>query len=145
MFALEMAAARTTERLTALPATDDPRQALRQSIMATLPLDDARRAEALVWAAYTAVAPYRPRLAAVLTELDRQVRVDLMRQLDFGYFQDPVAVADALIATADGLAQRMLYDPARTQAFLNSLDLILDRLITMPQTAPSATRGLPIS
>lgn len=101
---------------------------LRRLIMATLPLDAERRAESLVWAAFAARAAHQPDLAAILVEIEQAVRADLAIRLAFTSHNDPPALADALLAVADGLALRMLYAPEERQTLLNALDTALDRL-----------------
>ncbi|HEV7805933.1 MAG TPA: TetR/AcrR family transcriptional regulator [Solirubrobacteraceae bacterium] len=136
LFALDMAGDRVVGRLAEIDMSGTIRDVLRRLVVATLPLDGPRRAEAAVWAAFAARAACDAKLAAVLREVDRAVAGDLVAGLDDARAAGQLSgsassqsLADAVIAVSDGLALRMLYAPAQSDALLEALDSALEGLL----------------
>jgi AcrR family transcriptional regulator len=137
--ALDLAGEKTEQRMRAVDRSGPPRQVLRRLVVATLPLDDERRAEGLVWAAFAAVAVHHPPFAAVLREIDQAVRADLVRWLEAGRADGTISlrgetrpVADAVVAVSDGIATRLLYHPEAADSLLAALDATLAALLPTP-------------
>ncbi|MFD9941140.1 TetR/AcrR family transcriptional regulator [Nonomuraea sp. NPDC059023] len=120
-FALAEVIEASGERLRHLPLTTDGRrfpEMLRTVILAVLPLDAARRGEALVWAAFYAQAAARPDFAAAIAEVTRESRGLLLVALrlaeECGRLrpgQDHEALAQLIMAVMDGLMWAILVDP----------------------------------
>jgi AcrR family transcriptional regulator len=134
--ALDMAGEMTQHRMRAVDRSGTPRQVLRRLVVATLPLDAERRAEALVWQAFAAVAVRHPPFAAVLREIDQAVSADLVRWLEAGRADGTITmrgetrqVADAVVAVSDGIAARLLYHPDAADGLLAALDATLAALL----------------
>ncbi|MFD9035433.1 TetR/AcrR family transcriptional regulator [Streptomyces sp. NPDC059567] len=131
VFAAELAGERIEERMARVDAGLPPRQALRELILTTLPLDDERRAEAAAQLAFAVHAAHHPRLAAIRRQVDHDVRQALVAWLETAACPAPAATADAVIALSDGLALRMLYAPEEHTSLLAALDHALDTLTSM--------------
>lgn len=107
----------------------------------TLPLDEARRREGLVWTAYLLRAAIDDTLSDLPQHLDRAVHETLAGELAdaqaSGVLQsqtDPRLLADALLALVDGIAIRMLNTPASEHdTLLAALDAGLHALL-LPST-----------
>ena len=141
-FALDLAGERTAERLASVDTHGAVRDVVRGWIVATLPLDEERRAEARVWAEFAARAAGHPPFADTLALTDREVRAALAGVLDAARARGelaadlPVAAAaHALVAVSDGLAVQLLYDgadPDAVRAALAALDGALAALLRVP-------------
>ncbi|MGW4688465.1 TetR/AcrR family transcriptional regulator [Streptomyces sp. NPDC004244] len=136
VFAAELAGERIEERMALVDPALPLRQALRELILTTLPLDEERRAEAAAQLAFAVQAAHHPRLAAIRHQVDHEVKEVLAAWLDGVGCPDAEATADAVIALGDGLALRMLYAPAEHDLLLAALDRALD-VLTPPE--PPAT------
>ncbi|MEU1849471.1 TetR/AcrR family transcriptional regulator [Streptomyces sp. NPDC019990] len=129
-FAAELAGERVEHRMAGVNTALPPRQALRELILTTLPVDADRRAEATAQLAFAVHAAHHPRLAAIRRQVDRDVREALAAWLESaGHGPDASAVADAVIALSDGLALRMLYAPQEHEQLLAALERALDALV----------------
>ena len=131
-FALELAGERTWQRLSRVEVSGPLRDVVHAWLLATLPLDDERRAEARVWLEFAARASSSPAFATVLAEADATVRRTLSHFLqaagDAGALLPGLpgdAVAHLLVALCDGLAVQLLYDPDQAPAALHALDAAL--------------------
>jgi AcrR family transcriptional regulator len=129
VFAAELAGERVEERMSRVDTGLPLREALRALVRTVLPLDEERRAEAAAQLAFAVHAAHHPRLAAIRRQVDRDVRDALTAWLEGAGCPHAGAAADAVIALGDGLALRMLYDPADHEALLNALDRTLDALL----------------
>lgn len=138
--ALEMVAERTEQRLDEVDRSGTPVQVLRRLVLATLPLDPERRAEALVWAAFAVAAVHHPEFADVLRQVDDAVSADLARWLA-GRTDDPQRAADAVLAISDGLTLRLLYAPETAADLLPALDVTLAALLNAETTPPAPGGG----
>ncbi|MEU7011477.1 TetR/AcrR family transcriptional regulator [Streptomyces sp. NPDC046332] len=136
VFAAELAGERVEERMALVDTGLPLRQALRELILTTLPLDEERRAEAAAQLAFAVHAAHHPRLASIRRQVDHDVREVLAVWLDRVGCPEAGATADAVIALSDGLALRMLYTPAEQSSLLNALDRALD---VLTPDVPSAT------
>jgi AcrR family transcriptional regulator len=133
-FAAELAGERIERRMAEVNTALPLRQALRELILTTLPVDAERRAEATAQLAFAVHAAHHPRLAAIRRQVDQDVRQALAAWLESaGHGTRAAAVADSVIALSDGLALRMLYTPQEQEHLLTVLDQALDALI--PSTA----------
>lgn len=105
---------RVTTRMDALPATGDLITDVAALTRETLPLDERRREEALVWSAVAGRAAHEAWMADVLAEQDRAVLGALTEAIgaECPEEPDPAAVASAVVALADGWCTRLLYDPS---------------------------------
>ncbi|MFE5631015.1 TetR/AcrR family transcriptional regulator [Streptomyces sp. NPDC056470] len=128
-FAAELAGERVEERMALVDTGLPLRQALRELVLTTLPLDEERRAEAAAQLAFAVHAAHHPRLAAIRRQVDHDVREVLAAWLDDVGCPGARATADAVIALSDGLALRMLYTPAEQTSLLDALDRALDGLL----------------
>ncbi|QGZ48015.1 TetR family transcriptional regulator [Streptomyces sp. QHH-9511] len=135
-FAAELAGERIERRMAEVNTARPLRQALRDLILTTLPVDAERRAEATAQLAFAIHAAHHPRLAAIRRQVDRDIRQALATWLEWGgHGTHAVAVADAVIALSDGLALRMLYTPQEGEHLLTVLDQALDTLFPDHGTA----------
>jgi AcrR family transcriptional regulator len=133
-FAAELAGERIERRMAEVNTALPLRQALRELILTTLPVDAERRAEATAQLAFAVHAAHHPRLAAIRRQVDQDVRQALAAWLESaGHGTRAAAVADSVIALSDGLALRMLYSPQEQEHLLTVLDQALDALV--PSTA----------
>ncbi|MFG3255539.1 TetR/AcrR family transcriptional regulator [Streptomyces sp. NPDC048172] len=135
-FAAELVGERVEHRMDAVDPAGSTGEVLRELVLATLPVDPARRAEAAVSQAFAARAVHHEGLAAVQRETDQAVRTALA-----GWFEelreggrlesgaDCLHLADAVIALADGFTMRMLYSPGECGALVAALDTALARLV----------------
>lgn len=130
MFAAELAGERIERRMAEVNTALPLRQALRDLILTTLPVDAERRAEATAQLAFAVHAAHHPRLAAIRQRVDRDISQALATWLESaGHRTHAAVVADAVIALSDGLALRMLYTPQEHEHLLTVLDQALDTLI----------------
>ncbi|MGX1132774.1 AcrR family transcriptional regulator [Streptomyces glaucescens] len=135
-FAAELAGERIERRMAEVGTALPVRQALRELILTTLPLDAERRADATAQLAFAVHAAHHPRLAAIRRQVDQDVRQALVTWLESaGHGENAGAVADAVIALSDGLALRMLYTSSEQEheALLTALDRALEALIGSPE------------
>ncbi|MFF9809947.1 TetR/AcrR family transcriptional regulator [Streptomyces coeruleorubidus] len=129
-FAAELAGERIERRMAEVNTALPLRQALRDLILTTLPVDAERRAEATAQLAFAIHAAHHSRLAAIRRRVDKDVRQALTTWLESaGHETHAAALADAVIALSDGLALRMLYTPQEHEHLLTVLDRALDTLI----------------
>ncbi|MCX4539334.1 TetR/AcrR family transcriptional regulator [Streptomyces sp. NBC_01565] len=141
-FASEMAGERIEQRMAGVDTELPLRQALRELVMTTLPLDAERRAEATAQLAFAVHAAHHPLLAASRQQVDRDIRQALASWLEStGHGAEAGTLADIVIALADGLALRMLYAPQEHESLLRALDQALDVLIA--SRAPDSARRTP--
>jgi AcrR family transcriptional regulator len=105
LFAFEQAAERAAARIRA--AGDAP---LAELLEQTLPLDEERRQEAVIWFAFVGIAPSHPELAASLDLVYDQILDWLASKLDG---RDRRSRASALFAAVDGIAVQTLAMPGR--------------------------------
>lgn len=109
----------------------------------TLPLDDERRREGLVWTSYLLRAAIDDTLSDLPRQLDHSLHEILAAELADAQASgalrsqtDPHLLTDALLALADGFAIRMLYTPEKEhQTLLAALDAGLHALL--PPTTPA--------
>ncbi|KUM72498.1 TetR/AcrR family transcriptional regulator [Streptomyces curacoi] len=136
-FAAELAGERVERRMAGVDSALPLRQALRELILTTLPVDAERRAEATAQLAFAVRAAHHPGLAAIRRQVDQDIRQALAGWLESaGHTTHATAVADAVIALSDGLALRMLYTPQEHEHLLAALDRSLDALIPGPGPEP---------
>ncbi|MFE5757423.1 TetR/AcrR family transcriptional regulator [Streptomyces massasporeus] len=129
-FAAELAGERVERRMAEVDTALPLRQALRDLILTTLPVDTERHAEATAQLAFAVHAAHHPRLAAIRRQVDQDIREALVTWLESaGHETHAAAVADAVIALSDGLALRMLYSPLEHEHLLTVLDHALHTLI----------------
>jgi AcrR family transcriptional regulator len=91
-----------------------PREALLGSLEGALPLDDARRRHWMVTVAFCAQAAGDEELSRAQRDAYRDFRdalADLVRRGAARTTDDAVALAERLIAVADGIAVQALFDP----------------------------------
>ncbi|OSZ56562.1 transcriptional regulator [Streptomyces pharetrae CZA14] len=135
-FAAELAGERIERRMAEVDTALPPRRALRELLLTTLPLDAERRAEAAAQLAFAVHAAHHPRLAAIRRRVDRDIRQALTAWLEStGHGENAAALADAVVALADGLALRMLYAPHEHASLLAALDRALDALLPRDRSA----------
>lgn len=111
-FAFERAADAARARLAAIraaPGRTFPEE-LRRAMLAYLPADESRLAEARIWAAFHAEAAIRPAFAAALNELDAEARANLrtaialaQRAGELPADRTPDELAELLLVLLDGL------------------------------------------
>ncbi|MFE1770079.1 TetR/AcrR family transcriptional regulator [Streptomyces sp. NPDC059008] len=135
-FAAELVGERIEERMAAVDFGLPPREALRALVLAALPVDAERRAEAAAQLAFAARAAHHPGLGAIRRQVDQDVRTllaDWLASVGHGSGPAPaadcLALADGVIALCDGLALRLLYAPDDREALLRALDRALDALL----------------
>lgn len=95
-------------------ATETPRDALVQSLEGALPLDDDRRRHWMVSVAFCAQAAGDADLSAAQRDAYRDFRghmAERCREAGIATAPDAHAVAERLIAAADGIAVQALFDP----------------------------------
>lgn len=136
-FALDLADERVTERFAHVDQTGPAPAVLRRYLLAFLPLDDSRRAEVLVRAAFAEKGVRDDQYARVLRDADGQVGrilADMLERSDeVRHDVDPLVLADAVLALADGFAARMLYTRDQDEALLLAMDVALSGLLQPPQ------------
>jgi AcrR family transcriptional regulator len=117
-FALRHAAERIEERIGRLPRGGTELERLREVVAELLPLDAARREEALVWLAFIARAVVDPTLAPGAEDVWRQLHEPLVRRLEAAVGQgelpanlDPEREAVRLQALIDGLVVHLVSAP----------------------------------
>lgn len=118
VFALGHVGDRIDARIAATPKPADALDGLRAAVAEMLPLDDARRREALVWLAFVARAGVEPGLTAAAERVWRSIHTPLVHRLqravDAGDLPADLAVepaALALQATVDGLVVHLATTP----------------------------------
>lgn len=115
---VEAAAAQHEAAYEAGPAADR----LRDLICHALPVSDYQKVGLTVWCAYLAHSAVDAEIAAVLIEAKRgqaEGAAELLRELGV---RDPEAVADRLVALADGLGVRVLTGDLSAERALALLD-----------------------
>ncbi|WP_407547598.1 TetR/AcrR family transcriptional regulator [Streptomyces sp. Pv4-95] len=129
-FAAELAGERIEHRMAEVNTALPLRQALRDLILTTLPVDAERRAEATAQLSFAVHAAHHPGLATIRQQVDRDIHQALAAWLErAGHEANAAVVADAVIALSDGLALRMLYAPQEQEHLLTVLGRALDTLI----------------
>jgi AcrR family transcriptional regulator len=135
----ERAAVRIWARLAELPDPAQPGQALRAVLHEMLPLDQTRRAEAVVGFAFLARATVEPELAALLRTGYLQLRdftADQIRRAQaagqVADTVDPDAEAAVLLALLDGLTAHALIIQDPPAVTLASLENRLRQLFADP-------------
>ena len=125
---------RITARLLAVPRTGTAAGMLRGHLLAWLPLDGERRADATVWLAFTAAAVSSPELAAAVRDGDAGVLAALTEVVGEGQADGSLAsgaapgdLAGLVLAVLDGLTVRALSHP-RPADLVPLLDQFLDGL-----------------
>lgn len=111
--------ARGAFRIRNLPPYPDTAELLFQALLASLPLNDARRTEARVWLAFLdrglAREDSTALLRAVYDEWRKAIAEIITKGQKEGRFRadpDPQATAGSLIALVDGLTLQAVFDPA---------------------------------
>ncbi|MFB4313940.1 TetR/AcrR family transcriptional regulator [Actinomadura sp. 21ATH] len=111
-------------------------EALRQALLAFLPADDRRLAEARVWAAFYAEAAVQPSFAASLAALDDEARANLRAAIDRGMRdgeviagRSPEALAELILVVLDGLWWSAVRRPAGSS--LAPLEDVVDTAVAM--------------
>jgi AcrR family transcriptional regulator len=120
-------------RMAALPVSGDLAADVTAVVQETLPLDTQRREEALVWTAVAGRAATVSWMADILIEQDVMVLGHLATVIAAARPQepDPGAVADAVVALADGWAIRLLYAPHSEEVVRRGLTRALDLLLQL--------------
>jgi len=135
--ALDLATERMEQRFTTVDPTGPTPEVLRRYLVVALPLDEARRAEALVRFAFLEKSVRDDEYAQVLRDGDQQVRKVLAHLLERSdevrHDVDPGVLADAVLAIADGITARMLYTRDQDEALLLAVDVALSSLLEPPQ------------
>lgn len=108
------------------PAPSDPREAVRDLLLESLPLDEVRRAEARVWSALTDRATRSQPVAEVVRHVDVLAQQDLTARLTAAGVANPVVGATVLLAVCDGLATRLAYEPGFGTEAHRALDAALE-------------------
>ena len=114
-FAIELAAERIRQRVSALELADDPRRAVERLLSELLPLNDERRAENEVWLAFTARALIDPQLRTRHAEIDDALRAASLRAVEMLGLpggRERALEAERLHALLDGLALHGRCDPS---------------------------------
>lgn len=135
-FALQLVGERVQARILSVDRNGALVDVVRSWLLATLPLDAERRAEARIWAEFSVRAiGHRPYSEAAIA-VDKEIRAALTGYLAQGRREGSLrgdvetsAVADALIALSDGLALTMLYDPDRELEAVAALDVAIKQLL----------------
>jgi AcrR family transcriptional regulator len=141
-FALRHAAERIEERIGRLPGGGTELERLREVVAELLPLDAARREEALVWLAFIARAVVDPTLAPGAEDVWRQLHEPLVRRLEAAVGRgelpahlDPEREAVQLQALIDGLVVHLVSAPGHAPPELATA-VIDDHLATL-RTPPA--------
>lgn len=115
---LDYARAMVTTQLSVDPGRPTLRSWLGDMVMATLPLDDARRSACLVDVAVAARAPFEPEVAQSIADWETDLRGKIFRLAARARHEgelrsdvDGELLARAVLAFAAGLAGQLLYDP----------------------------------
>lgn len=123
------------------PGTPDLSTWLLDLLIAILPLDQPRRAAQLQANTFAERAAYDPTIATVIAASDRQT-ADLLALLvrraqstgEVAAQVDPDQVAWAFLAVAQGLAARLLYDPAEEHDVRRRAGAAIDALLAHPSS-----------
>jgi AcrR family transcriptional regulator len=136
-FALNLATERYDTRRARLDETGSLREILRAHLLLTLPLTPEDTPDTLIWTAFAGRAAHEPGLAATIRTTDDAARADIISLItaarhngEASGHTDPAALADAVIAVADGLALRLLYTPDRAADMVQALDALLDQIFS---------------
>lgn len=142
-FALETLNDHVTQRVAAnihaLPDPDDPRALIRLVLAEMLPLDEERRADAIVGFAFLAQAAVHPKIAGILrasvSQLEEFVSGQIRRAQEAGEVPgdlDVVRESVMLLALMDGLTAHILAGQRSPEEALAVLDAYLGRLFSPP-------------
>ena len=138
-FALQLVGERVQARILSVDRTGALVDVVRSWLLATLPLDAERRAEARIWAEFSVRAIGHRSYSEAAIAVDTEIRAALTGYLAQGRREGALstdvetsAVADALIALSDGLALTMLYDQDRELEAVAALDVAIKRLLPCP-------------
>lgn len=128
---------RVGEHIAALPNPDLSKALVRTVLVTMLPLDEERRADAVVGFAFLAEARTRPRVAAVLreglTQLEDFFSAQIRRAQVTGAIRgdiDPEREAATLVALMDGLTANILAGQRTPETALAVLDDYLNHLFS---------------
>ena len=127
--AVELMVSRVEQRMDAVPFKGDLIEYLTTLVRETLPLDHARRDEAIVWNAFAAEAAHTPWIAEILIHQDEAVLnqlADVLRSMGNTAAEETAA---GIIAVTDGFALRLLYDPGRSAQLESALTSVLRQLL----------------
>ena len=133
--AMERTADRQLERITDLPAIRDAFRIAQRGLRTLLPLDEARREEAVVWIAFSAAASTRPSLRQAheqgIALLRRHIRHVIEYAHEVGQTRSGVSLelaAVSLGATIDGLILQGI-NSSDHGLLLDALDLAISQVI----------------
>jgi AcrR family transcriptional regulator len=135
---------RVGQRISDLPDPTAPHALVRTMLLEMLPLDEERRADALVGFAFLAQAAVRPKVAGVLHENFAQLEQFISEQIRLtqqagiiGRQGDPERETMALLALVDGLTLHVLAGQRDAKAALALVDQYLDRLFSTDSGRPA--------
>jgi TetR/AcrR family transcriptional regulator, transcriptional repressor of bet genes len=134
-FAFAVVGERTEERYAAV-AGQRPRDAIRNVLLAALPLDEDGRLECVIWFVFSSQATVNPELQREWTrvrEISLRGQVELIERgqelREIPADLDPRLEAELLSASVDGIALHALAEPApSTDVTIARLDQALERL-----------------
>lgn len=127
--AVELMVSRVEKRMDAVPHGESLIDYLVTLIKETLPLDQARRREAIVWNAFAAEAAHTPWIAEALIRQDDRVLSQLAAVLRSIGNAAPEETAAGIVAVSDGFALRLLYDPGRSAELETALTPLIKQLL----------------
>jgi AcrR family transcriptional regulator len=117
--ALERAQSTVTGAVSAEPAKPTLELWLVGLIMATLPVDEERRAAVIIGVAFADRAPFDEKIAAAIRSGDEAIRSNLVRLFAWRRAEgeltarlDDDSLSRAIFAFSAGLASQLLYDPS---------------------------------
>lgn len=116
--ALERSQTAVTGAFSAEPAKPTLERWLINLVLATLPIDKARRAAVVIGVAFADRAPFDEEIAASIRSGDEEIRAQLVRLFAWRRTEgelharlDDVALVRFILAFSGGLAAQLLYDP----------------------------------
>ncbi len=116
--ALERAQSTVVNAFSAEPAKPTLERWLVDLVLATLPIDQKRRAAVIVGVAFADRAPFDERIAVTIRSSDESIRSQLLRLFAWRRAEgelrtqlDDDSLARAILAFSSGLAGQLLYDP----------------------------------
>jgi AcrR family transcriptional regulator len=139
---------RVAERMSVLPDPPSPSALVRTLLLELLPLDEERRADALVGFAFLAQAAVRPKIAGVLRQSFAQLQEFVSEQIrqardagDLDTDADPDQEAKALLALTDGLSIHVLAGQRGHEEALVLLDHHLNHVFSPASTLNQSLEG----
>lgn len=136
---LTYAQASVTARLSVDPGRPTLRAWLGDLVLATLPLDDARRSACLIGVAVSDRAPFDPELAGALSAWDAELCASIARlaararsEGELHPAVDGEHLARAVVAFAAGLAGQLLYDRRDEEGVLALVRATIEALTPPP-------------